>query len=419
MDIKASLKDSGLAALLALILFIPIIGLVLKGQSLEFQITRAIVLVGVVFIGRMALAYLWSANIRTRFSNQLKPIQSGWESIRVGIEGRLVLFNFGIVLMLLILPAMPFSTNYLIQIITLTFVYVMLGMGLNIVVGLAGLLDLGYVAFYATGAYGYALLAQYFGVSFWVALPMMALIAAMVGCTLGFPVLRMHGDYLAIVTLGFGEIIRILLVNMTEITGGPNGISAPRPTLFGLEFSRKSETGAPLFHEFFGLEYNSAYRYIFLYVLAMLVMIGAILVFKRLREMPIGRAWEALREDEVACKALGINHTTTKLSAFALGATFGGLGGVFFAAMEGFINPSSFQFIESAIILAIVVLGGMGSILGVIIAAVGITLLPELFRELENYRMLMFGLAMVFIMIWRPGGLLKVRRKSFSAEAHG
>jgi len=304
-----------------------------------------------------------------------------------------------------------------VQIMSLTLIYVMLATGLNIVVGLAGLLDLGYVAFYAVGAYSYALLAQYAGLSFWLAIPVTALLAATAGCLLGFPVLRMHGDYLAIVTLGFGEIIRILLVNMITLTGGPNGISAPRPTLFGLEFTRRAQEGGIPFHEFLGIPYDANYRYIYVYLVALAFALFAILVFKRLREMPIGRAWEALREDEIACKALGINHTTTKLSAFTLGAAFGGVGGVLFAAMEGFINPSSFTFIESAIILSIVVLGGMGSILGVIIAAVAITLLPELFREFEQFRMLVFGLAMVFIMIWRPGGLLKVRRRTFSRGA--
>jgi branched-chain amino acid transport system permease protein len=260
------------------------------------------------------------------------------------------------------------------------------------------------------------MLAQYFGLSFWLAIPATAGIAAGMGCLLGFPVLRMHGDYLAIVTLGFGEIIRILLVNMIDITGGPNGISAPRPSLFGLGFTRRLEEGQTGFHDFFGLPYSASYRYIFIYLLVLVFAVAAIWVFKRLREMPIGRAWEALREDEIACKALGINHTTTKLSAFTLGATFGGIGGAFFAAMEGFINPSSFTFVESAIILSIVVLGGMGSIVGVVLAAIGITLLPELLRELEGFRMLFFGLAMVFVMIWRPGGLLKVRRKTFVKE---
>jgi len=301
---------------------------------------------------------------------------------------------------------------------TQTFIYVLLAMGLNIVVGLAGLLDLGFVAFYAVGAYTYALLALHLGASFWLAIPAAACIAATAGCLLGFPVLRMHGDYLAIVTLGFGEIVRMLLTNLVPLTGGPNGLAAPRPTLLGLAFTAQPPPGGRTFHEFFGIAYSPSYRYMFMYFIVLTFMVCGTWVFMRLREMPVGRAWEALREDEVACKALGINPTTTKLSAFTLGATFGGIGGVFFAGAEGFINPTSFNFLESALILAIVVLGGMGSIVGVVLAAVGITLLPEMFREFGNFRMLVFGLAMVFIMIWRPGGLLRVQRRSFAKAEH-
>jgi branched-chain amino acid transport system permease protein len=242
-------------------------------------------------------------------------------------------------------------------------------------------------------------------------LPTAAALAACAGAVLGFPVLRMHGDYLAIVTLGFGEIIRIVINNMLWLTGGPNGISVPRPTLFGIVFVPDPRPGETGIHQVLGVPYDAAFRYTFIYLLMLVFVIGSIWIFKRLREMPIGRAWEALREDEVACKALGINHTTTKLSAFMLGATFAGVGGVFFAGAEGFINPASFTFIESAIILSIVVLGGMGSIVGVVLAALALTLLPELFREFEDLRMLFFGLAMVFVMVWRPGGLLRVKRR--------
>jgi branched-chain amino acid transport system permease protein len=315
-----------------------------------------------------------------------------------------------------VLPFLPVSSNYLLHILSLTFIYVLLAMGLNIVVGLAGLLDLGFVAFYAVGAYAYALLAKHGDVSFWLAIPAAALIAAGAGFLLGFPVLRMHGDYLAIVTLGFGEIVRLMLVNLVDLTGGPNGISAPRPTLFGLVFAAAPPEGQRAFHEFFGLAFSPAHRYIFTYLVILLFTIGAVWVFLRLKHMPIGRAWEALKEDEVAARASGIDPRTTKLAAFMLGASFGGIGGVFFAGMEGFINPSSFTFIESALILSIVVLGGMGSVVGVILAAVGITLLPELFREFGNYRMLVFGLAMVFIMVWRPGGLLAVSRRSIARQ---
>lgn len=303
-----------------------------------------------------------------------------------------------------------------VDIATLTLIYVMLGLGLNVVVGLAGLLDLGYVGFYAVGAYSYALLNSYLGFSFWEALPLAGLLAALFGFLLGFPVLRLRGDYLAIVTLGFGEIIRILLLNLTEITGGPNGIGQiPKPTLFGLEFNRTvKEGGWETFHQFFGLPYSGDSKVIFLYLMALLLVLLTLLVVYRLLRMPLGRAWEALREDEIACRSLGLNPTIIKLTAFTIGATFAGFAGSFFAARQGFISPESFTFIESAIILAIVVLGGMGSQVGVILAAVVMTVLPELARQFDEYRMLLFGLMMVLMMIWRPQGLLPMQRPHLS-----
>ncbi|MFB1010144.1 MAG: high-affinity branched-chain amino acid ABC transporter permease LivM [Thiopseudomonas sp.] len=308
--------------------------------------------------------------------------------------------------------AFPFLANRSqIDLATLVLIYVMLGLGLNIVVGLAGLLDLGYVGFYAVGAYTYALLAQYFGVGFWTGLGAAGIMAAFFGFILGFPVLRLRGDYLAIVTLGFGEIIRILLNNLTEITGGPRGISGiPKPTLFNLEFSRRAPEGMQTFHEFFGIAFNTNHRIMFLYLLALVLVLITVFVINRLMRMPIGRTWEAMREDEIACRALGLNPTHIKLSAFTIGATFAGFAGSFFAARQGFISPESFTFIESAIILAIVVLGGMGSQLGVILAAIIMTVLPELAREFNEYRMLLFGLMMVLMMIWRPQGLLPMKR---------
>ncbi len=294
---------------------------------------------------------------------------------------------------------------------TLTLIYVMLGLGLNVVVGLAGLLDLGYVGFYAVGAYTYALLSAD-GFGFWTCLPIAGGMAALFGFLLGFPVLRLRGDYLAIVTLGFGEIIRLLLNNLTELTGGPNGISGiPKPTLFGLEFNRRVKgEGFETFHDFFGISYNSEYKVIFLYLMALLLVVLTVIVINRLLRMPIGRAWEALREDEIACRSLGLNPTVVKLTAFTIGAAFAGFAGSFFAARQGFISPESFTFIESAIILAIVVLGGMGSQIGVVLAAIIMTVLPEMAREFNEYRMLMFGLMMVFMMVWRPQGLLPMSR---------
>ena len=298
-----------------------------------------------------------------------------------------------------------------IDLATLVLIYIMLSLGLNIVVGLAGLLDLGYVGFYAVGAYTYAMLAMYFGVGFWTGLIAAGVMAGFFGFILGFPVLRLRGDYLAIVTLGFGEIIRIMLNNLTDLTGGPRGIgSIPKPTFFNLEFSRRASEGSQTFHEFFGIAFNSNHRVMFLYLLALVLVLITIFVINRLIRMPIGRAWEAIREDEIASRALGLNPTNIKLSAFTIGATFAGFAGSFFAARQGFISPESFTFIESAIILAIVVLGGMGSQVGVILAAIVMTVLPEMAREFNEYRMLLFGLMMVLMMIWRPQGLLPMKR---------
>ena len=305
-----------------------------------------------------------------------------------------------------------FAGRNAVDIATLAMIYVMLGLGLNIVVGFAGLLDLGFVGFYAVGAYTYALLFHWLGWTFWEALPLAGAMAATFGFVLGFPVLRLRGDYLAIVTLGFGEIIRLLLINLTSFTGGPDGISGiPKPTVFGLELTRNPTTeGGTTFHQFFGLEFQSLHMVIALYLMALMLAAITLWISSRLIRMPIGRAWEALREDEVASRSLGLNPMKIKLSAFTLGAMFAGLGGAFFAARQGIVNPESFTFIESALILSIVVLGGMGSQVGVIIAAILITVLPELAREFSEYRMLIFGLVMILMMVWRPQGLLPMKR---------
>jgi branched-chain amino acid transport system permease protein len=313
--------------------------------------------------------------------------------------------------------------RYIFDLSILVLTYIMLGWGLNIVVGLAGLLDLGYVAFYAVGAYTFALLATHFGLGFWVCLPIAGAAAALWGIVLGFPVLRLRGDYLAIVTLAFGEIIRIVLLNWTEVTNGPNGISGiPKPTFFGLPFS---PSGSETFSGFFGIKYDPLQGIIFLYYVILVLALVTNLVTIKLRRLPIGRAWEAMREDQIACKSLGINTTITKLSAFAIGAMFGGLAGSFFATRQSFISPESFTFIESAIILAIVVLGGMGSQLGVVIAAIVMVGGFEALRHTAGlqsifgqgfdpalYRMLLFGIAMVAIMVWRPRGLVGTRTPS-------
>jgi branched-chain amino acid transport system permease protein len=314
--------------------------------------------------------------------------------------------------------ALKWVDNFGIQIL----IYMMLGWGLNIVVGLAGLLDLGYVAFYAVGAYAYALLAKTFGLTFWILLPLAGILSSFWGLLLGFPVLRLRGDYLAIVTLAFGEIIRLILINWVDLTNGYAGISGiPRPSFFGIPFN-DDDNG---FAATFGLEFSPIHRVIFLYYLILALALLTCFVTVRLRRLPIGRAWEALREDEIACRSLGINTTNTKLTAFAMGAMFAGFAGSFFAARQGFISPESFTFLESATILSIVVLGGMGSQIGVAIAAIVMIGGTELMRNLDflkdifgptfdptQYRMLLFGLAMVLIMIWRPRGLISTREPS-------
>jgi branched-chain amino acid transport system permease protein len=316
----------------------------------------------------------------------------------------------------LALPFLLMDNRYWLTVVLLALIYVLLGLGLNIVVGLAGLLDLGFAAFYAVGAYVLAMGAQYWGLGFWSALVLAIVFAGTLGMLLGFPVLRMHGDYLAIVTLGFHEIIRLILTNWTSFTGGPNGASAPSPTLFGLEFSRRAKQGGEPFHEFFGIDYSASYQYMFIYLILFVFVVAAIVFCSRLRQMPMGRAWEALREDEIACRSLGINHVTVKLSAFMMGAMFAGAAGVFFATYQGFVNPTSFTFIESAMILAIVVLGGLGSITGVVIAALVLIMLPEVLRDFASYRVLAFGAVMVLMMIWRPRGLMHIVRPRFTEK---
>ncbi len=406
-----------IAGIATLILAFPLLGLNLvsdgSGPSIEGADTQTM-----IYIVLAALAVFIFQLFRENVVNIAKNIPLPRKAYKPAAvvsqaqrDKKEKLFTFIIVAIALIWPF--FASRGNIDLATLVLIYVMLGLGLNIVVGLAGLLDLGYVAFYAVGAYSYALLHQYFGFSFWVCLPLAGLMAATFGFILGFPVLRLRGDYLAIVTLGFGEIIRILLNNWTHITGGPNGIgSIPKPALFGLEFGRRAkEEGNIPFHEYFGIAYNSSYKVIFLYLLALLLVLFTIFVIRRLMRMPVGRAWEALREDEIACRSLGLNRTIIKLSAFTIGASFAGFAGAFFSARQGFISPESFTFIESAIILAIVVLGGMGSQLGIILAAIAMTVLPELAREFQEYRMLLFGLMMVLMMIWRPQGLLPMKRR--------
>ncbi|WP_413870831.1 high-affinity branched-chain amino acid ABC transporter permease LivM [Albidovulum sp.] len=353
--------------------------------------------------------------------------------------GALILFPPVVVALFGVQGSLKFVDNFGIQIL----IYVMLAWGLNIVVGLAGLLDLGYVAFYAVGAYSYALLSSHFGFSFWLLLPLAGILSACWGVILGFPVLRLRGDYLAIVTLAFGEIIRLVLINWVEVTKGTFGVSGiAKASVFGIW---SFDVSAPNnFAKVFGLPMSSVYYKIFLFYVILAMCALTAYVSMRLRAMPIGRAWEALREDEIACRSLGINTTTTKLTAFATGAMFGGFAGAFFGARQGFVSPESFVFLESAVILAIVVLGGMGSLFGIAVAAAVMVGGTELLREMsflksvfgedftpELYRMLIFGLAMVVVMVLKPRGFVGTRQPtaflherkavsgSFTKEGHG
>ena len=411
------LKEAGLTALVAFVLALPLIGFktITGGGRLEFVFRWEVLLatVSIIFFGRLTLAAVrdtWGkkGSVSTRFIR-----------LSENIKKRRLFLTILIIAAALVFPFMPEVDRRFVDLATLVLIYVMLGWGLNIVVGLAGLLDLGYVAFYAVGAYTFALLGTVYDWSFWTCLPIAGAVAAMFGILLGYPVLRLRGDYLAIVTLGFGEIIRIILTNWVALSGGPNGIAGiPRPTLFGLEFTRRTREGHS-FHEYFDLPFSGDYRIIYLYYVILILALITNLFVVKIRKLPIGRAWEALREDEIACRALGINPVNVKLSAFALGAMFGGFAGSFFASRNGFISPESFTFVESAIILAIVVLGGMGSQVGVVLAAAAIVLLPEALRDFSEYRMLVFGMAMVLVMVWRPRGLLANREPTITLNSNG
>ena len=417
------LRDAGWVAFVGLILGIPLIGLTTVdvggrlGVETRFGLLAAAI--AAVFAGRLLLR--WAIDQARERKQARDRASTATAADRAHGAQRVVNVLGWVALGASIALPIVFSDNrYVVDTATTVLIYVMLGWGLNVVVGLAGLLDLGYVAFYAVGAYSYALLSTQFGWSFWEALPVSGAMAATFGILLGYPILRLRGDYLAIVTLGFGEIIRIILVNWTEFSNGPNGISSiPRPSFFGLEFTRSAPEGGQTFSGFFGLEFSPMHRLIFLYYLILVLALLTHAFVSRLRKLPVGRAWEALREDEIACKAMGMNTTNIKLSAFAIGAMLGGFAGVFFAARQGFISPESFTFTESAIILAIVVLGGMGSQMGVVLAATLLVLIPEFGRNFAEYRMLLFGLAMVLIMVWRPGGLLAHREPTVRLNALG
>ncbi len=333
----------------------------------------------------------------------------------------------GITLVVLPLILQSFG-NAWVRIADIALLYVLLSLGLNIVVGYAGLLDLGYVAFYAVGAYLFGLMASphladnfaWFAAAFpnglhtslWLVIPAAAVIAAFFGALLGAPTLKLRGDYLAIVTLGFGEIIRIFLNNLdhpVNLTNGPKGIGQiDSVQIFGLDLGKRLEL--------FGFDINSVTLYYYLFLVLVLI---SIVICYRLQDSRIGRAWMAIREDEIAAKAMGINTRNLKLMAFAMGASFGGVSGAMFGAFQGFVSPESFSLMESVMIVAMVVLGGIGHLPGVILGAVLLSALPEVLRYVAGplqamtdgrldaaiLRQLLIALAMIIVMLLRPRGL--------------
>ncbi|MBN5181032.1 high-affinity branched-chain amino acid ABC transporter permease LivM [Serratia marcescens] len=395
----------------------------LMGMQLSLDGTKLVVHgaaeVRWMWIGIVCVIVFFFQLLRPLLQQGLKKV-SGPAFVLPSFDGTTPRQKLLAALLIVAAVAWPFLVSRgTVDIATLTLIYVMLGLGLNVVVGLSGLLVLGYGGFYAIGAYTYALLNHYYGLGFWESLPLAGIVTAAFGFLLGFPVLRLRGDYLAIVTLGFGEIVRILLLNNTEITGGPNGISQiPKPTFFGLEFNRSLRDGGwDTFHNFFGLKYDPSDRIVFLYLVALLLVVLTLFVINRLLRMPLGRAWEALREDEIACRSLGLSPTRIKLTAFTISAAFAGFAGTLFAARQGFVSPESFTFVESAFVLAIVVLGGMGSQFAVILAAILLVVSRELMRDLNEYSMLLLGALMVLMMIWRPQGLLPMKRPQLKLQA--
>jgi branched-chain amino acid transport system permease protein len=455
---QARLKDAFITALIAGILALPLAGVRtedgINGLEIHWRLGAVAVASGLVFAGRLFWGLAQEGNpvalvatlggvaalflpfptvflqtaavgiglvVGARFcwvkAMRLTAKPAALASFKFPLS--LTALSYLLIVAAIIFPFTPLANRYALDVSIMVMTYIMLAWGLNITVGYAGLLDLGYAGFYALGAYCYALLAQHTGIGFWTCLPIAGLVAAATGLLLGFPVLRLRGDYFAVVTLGFGEIVRLVLINWTDLTGGPNGISdIPRPTFFGLEFARQASEGHTSFSDYFHLGFDPMQRILVLYFVILCLALAVGWFSLRLRRLPLGRAWESFREDEIACASLGINRTWIKLAAYSLGAMVAGLAGAFFAARQGFVSPESFTFTESATILAIVILGGIGHPLGIVLAAIFIIGLPELFRGFEQYRMLAFGLGMVLIMVWRPGGMMASREPTIRLSDH-
>ena len=402
---KRLLKGFVLAGAWFLALLWPLTGISPEGLSFArtFGIWGWSIAVLGVALGVFALvrAFRERESVRKAFA----PVRETVRSAKTKLISLPNWLRLGALLVLLCLFP-QFTGRYEQDVAIQVLVYVCLGLGLNVVVGLAGLLDLGYIAFYGVGAYTYAILSVHYQLSFWFALPLAAAFAALAGCIIGYPTLRMRGDYLAIVTLGFGEIVRLVLNNWMALTNGPNGILGIEPP--GLVY--------PTFAQGLSFEHLWMKKLSLLYYVILVIAVITVVAVRNLNYSRIGRAWEAIREDETAAQLMGVNTFLLKLLAYAMGAVFGGMAGAFFAARMRFVSPESFTFIESAMVLAMVVLGGMASIPGIILGALALIVLPEVFRQFELYRMLAFGGAMTIMMLLRPEGLIPARRFGARSE---
>jgi len=394
---KSDFKKFIIYALFLGILIVPMVGF----PGTRFEASRALTIWG----GVVGILALWLANKTVRRSDMYRRTATRLEPLTNNILTRFskLPIRYYISVLLIGVAAYPMlANNYMIDVGITCLIYIVLGLGLNIVVGLAGLLDLGYIAFYAVGAYSYSLLNLHFGISFWLALPIGMVVGAIFGCIIGYPTLRMRGDYLAIVTMGFGEIIRLVLNNWDKLTKGPNGLlGMAKPAVVYPVF-----TDGGLSWGVYSIKSLHALYYLIFFI-AVLTVVGV----RRLDNSRIGRAWVAIREDEVAAELSGVPTTWLKLLAYAMGAAFASVVGAFFAAKLSYTNPNFFIFMESCIVLCIVVLGGVGSIPGIILAGIILIAVPEVFREFQDYRMFAFGLAMAAMMVLRPEGLIPASRR--------
>ncbi|MDA7947739.1 MAG: branched-chain amino acid ABC transporter permease [Hyphomicrobiaceae bacterium] len=379
-SLSERIKDRGLLTVVFLALF----ALFLVGLAIE----SAVLLVGYI------AAVAFGAYVIGRFKGTGERLQNMVQADRG--------YTFLLVFLLAISYPIIFSGDaYLIHIATLACIYVIMALGLNITLGFAGLLDVGFAVYFAAGAYTSAQLAVLFDVPFWIGLPLGGLVAAFFGFLIAWPALRVQGHYLAMVTLGYGLIMNILHRNLKFLTNGTDGVlNIPPPSIAGFDFLQ------PISIFGFQLPFQANFYY-----LSLALIIVTIFVSYRLQNSNIGRCWEAMREDDIAGKCFGINLTRMKLMAFSTGAFFGGIGGAVFAHMIGFVHPDNFMLLTSITILAMVLIGGMGNIWGVVIGAVLLILIPERLREFENLRMLLFGASMALIMIYRPQGLFPSARK--------